>query len=201
MILRTTGLFFDMATSQFTAISVFSCFPNLLLLHFCLLLFIHWCMFCSLSSSTLVLVLVAHLPPPWVVLAAVFLLCCLNSSEVFVILARLSMLTKAACFLSHSYTSPGFQGETRQKAEKQREGGEAEKQTHWLWNRLAIFSPRCMWERVLVQPLWHKLWCAGKRLAHMMTGSLFILRFDSLFCVHTHIFPSLRGHVFSVSQE
>lgn len=34
----------------------------------------------------------------------------------------------AACFLSHSYTSAGFWGETGQKAEKLTEGGEAERQ-------------------------------------------------------------------------
>lgn len=94
-------------------------------------------MSCSLSSSTLIqeagfLVLVAHLPPPWVVHAAVFLLWCLCKFR-GLCFSGMSLHANqsrrpAACFLSQSYTSAGFRGETGQKAEKQKEGGEAGRQ-------------------------------------------------------------------------
>lgn len=86
-------------------------------------------------SKKQVLIVAAHLPPPWVVLSAAFfffLLWCLYSSEVFVFLACLSMQTKAGgpagCFLSHSYTSAGFQEQKGQTAENTRS---ADKQKMW----------------------------------------------------------------------
>lgn len=99
----------------------------------------------------------------------------------------------AACFLSHSYTSARFWGGTGQKIEKQKEGEELRRQrnTNALPSKpLLPLSPcRCMWEWVFAPLPWHKLWFVGKGLAHMLTASLFILHFDSLFWViHAHIY-------------
>lgn len=98
-------------------------------------------------SKKLVSVLVAHLPPPWVVLAAVFLLWCLYSSEVFVFLARLSMLTKAGRLLPvffHIATHLQAFGEKLGKKQKNRsrvekqEGRETQMICPQIW--VATFS-------------------------------------------------------------
>lgn len=169
-------------------------------------------MSCSLSSSTLIqevgfLVLVAHLPPPWVVPAAVFLLWCLCKFRGLCFSGMSPHANQsrrpAACFLLQSYTSAGFRGETGQKADKQKEGGEAGRRRDterraFKKCELPVSPYRCMWESVF-DP---KLWSVGKYLAHMLTAPLFILHSDSLFCViYAHVFPSSRRPVFWVPQE
>lgn len=178
--------------------------------HICLWDFIHPCMPRSLSGSTLIQDAGFGL--------AIFMggLCCSFSAVVFVqfrglCFSGMSLLANqsrrpAACFLLHSYTSAGFRGETGQKAEKQKKGGEAGRQrnTNALPSKSELpLSPiRCMWELVLAPFLWHKLQFVGKGLAHMLTARLFILHFDNLFWViYTHVFPSSRRPVFGVSQE
>lgn len=124
------------APFRYGHISMSLFFPPQFMWHICLWLFIHPCLSCSLSSSTLVqeagfglgCSLATTMGGP----------CCSFSAVVFVQFRGLCFSgtslhsnqsrTPAACFLSHSYTSAGFRGETGQKAEKQKEGGEAGRQ-------------------------------------------------------------------------
>lgn len=156
-----------------------------LTLSLCLYLVAPW-------SKKLVLDLLAYLPPPWVVLAAVSVPWCLHSSEVFVLLACFSVLIKAWCLLPVFFRIAAHlqaSGEKLGKKQKNRrrveqlKAGKCKRADFKTW---AASSCRYIWKLVLVQLPWHKLRFAGKSLARMLTGSLFILHSDRLFCICTH---------------
>lgn len=160
--------------------------------HTCLWLFIHPCMLCSLCSRTMIQE--AFFVPCCPLAPSMGGPCCRSSAVVFVQFRGLCFSgmslhanqsrRPAACFLSHSYTSAGFRGETGQNAEKHKMGGEAgsQRNSNALPSNLSCHFLTCVWE----------VRCSEiKGLAHMLTASLFTLHFDSLFCViYTHIFPS-----------